>query len=239
MAIDRDYKISPSARTCQACRRRFGVGDEYYSAVVEAEGDDLLARRDFCPDCWAPDAADAYFSFWKTRVPEPPADRRSGPRLVDLDRLLQLFDHLAAADEEHARRFRYVLALVLMRKRRLRLVASRRLAAGQGEELTLREVGSQRQHTVRCPSLSEDEIRSVTDRLGDILDMPQRWDELDAGAEPAADAESESDAEPAPEAASPERAVGGTSDSQQAPPDARAPSEPGAACEGEGHTLSF
>ena len=208
MAIDRDYKISPSARTCQACSRRFGVGDEYYSAVVEAEGDEVFARRDFCPDCWAPDAA-AYFSFWRTRVPEPPPDRRTGPRLVDLDRLLQLFDHLAAADEEHAQRFRYVLALVLMRKRRLRLVSSRRLAAGKGEELTLREVGAQRQHTVRSPSLSEDEIRSVTDRLGDILDMPQRWDELDADAEPATD-------EPAADE-----------------PDAETPSEPGAQAPGD------
>jgi len=191
MAIDRDYKITPSARTCHACSRRFGVGDEYYSAVVEAEGEEVLARRDFCPACWSPDAAAGYFSFWRTRVPEPPPDRRSGPRLVDLERLLQLFDHLAAADEEHAQRFRYVLALALMRKRRLRLVSSRRLAGGKGEELTLREVGTQRQHAVRCPRISEDEIRSVTGRLGDILDMPQRWDELDA--EPAADDAGESE----------------------------------------------
>jgi len=192
MAIDRDYKITPSTRTCHVCNRRFGVGDEYYSAVVEAEGDEVLARHDFCPDCWSPEAAGRYFSFWRTRVPAPPPDRRAGPRLVDLDRLLQLFDHLSGTDEEHAQRFRYVLALALMRKRRLRLVASRRLPGRQGEALTLREVGTQRQHTVRCPPLSEDEIRSVTDRLGEILDMPQRWDELDAeaavGAEAAADA---------------------------------------------------
>jgi len=178
MAIDKDYKIGASTRTCHACGRPFGIGDAYFSAVVEVEGDEMFARRDFCPACWSPDA-DAYFSFWKTRVPEPPPEKTTGPRLVDLGRLVQLFEHLADAEQPDAQRFRYVLALVLMRKRRLRIVSQRR-GGGKGEELTLREVGSQRQHVVRCPSLSEEEIRCVTDRLGDILDMPEKWDRLDA-----------------------------------------------------------
>jgi len=185
MPIDREYKISASDRTCRACGRRFGVGDGYYSAVVETGGEEMFARHDFCPDCWTPDGGE-YFSFWKTRVPEPPPAKPAGPRLVDLARLMQLFEHLADADQEHAQRFRYVLALVLMRKKRLRWVSSRR-ASGGGEELTLREVGSQRQHIVRCPSLSEDEIRSVTDRLGEVLDMPEKWDRIEPPEDDAAD----------------------------------------------------
>jgi len=206
MPIDRDYKISASSRTCHVCGRRFGVGDAYYSGVVEAEADaeEMFVRRDFCPDCWAPDAG-AYFSFWKTRVPEPPTARPTGPRLVDLGRLMQLFEHLADADQEQARRFRYVLALVLMRKKRLRLVTSRRVSGGRGEELTLRESGSRRRHVVTCRSLSEDEIRSVTDRLGAILDMPERWDRIETGQDEAADddAASAEAGAPAPSAPAP------------------------------------
>jgi len=190
MPIDRDYNIGTSTRTCHVCGREFGVGDAYYSAVVEAapESEEMFVRWDFCPDCWTPDA-DAYFSFWKTRVPEPPPDRTSGPRLVDQTRLMQMFEHLSEADQDQARRFRYVLALVLMRKKRLRLVSSRRVAVGRREELTLRETGTERRHVIACPVLSEDEIRSVTDRLGDILDMPEQWDRVEAGeAEPAAGA---------------------------------------------------
>jgi len=138
MPLDREYKIAASSHTCQGCARRFGVGDEYYSAVREAEGEDVFARHDFCPACWRPDGA-AYFSFWKTRVPEPDQPRRRGPQLVDLARLMQLFEHLDEAEEDRALRFRYVLALVLMRKRRLKVVSSRRLAGRSGEELTLRE----------------------------------------------------------------------------------------------------
>jgi hypothetical protein len=193
MALEKDYKIVASSRACHACGRRFDVGDAYYSAVVEADGEEMFARCDFCPDCWDPADGD-YFSFWKTRVPEPPPDRSGGPRLVDLGRLMQLFEHLADADQDHAQRFRYVLALVLMRKKRLRLLEQRRLAGGRGEELTLREPGTGRRHVVTCRSLSEDEICSVTERLGEVLDMPEKWDRIEA--EPPPDAETAESEEP-------------------------------------------
>jgi hypothetical protein len=74
-----------------------------------------------------------------------------------------------------------------MRKRRLKILESRRLPGGRGEELTLREPGTQRQHVVVCPNVTEDEIRSVADRLREILDMPERWDQVQAApADPAA-----------------------------------------------------
>ncbi len=177
MALDRDYKISASSRLCRTCGRRFALGDEYYSAVLEVEGEQVFARHDFCPDCWKPDAAE-YFSFWQTRVPEPEQPRRMGPQLVDLGCLMQLFEHLDDAQEDHALRFRYVLALVLMRKRRLKVVSSRRLAGGRGEELTLSEPGTDRRHLVRAPSVSDAEIRTVSDRLRDVLDMPEKWDQI-------------------------------------------------------------
>ncbi len=197
MPIEREYKIGASSRTCHVCGREFAVGEAYYSAVVEADPDaeEMFARHDFCSDCWDPGGG-GYFSFWKTRVPEPPPARPAGPQLVDLARLMQLFEHLADADQEPAQRFRYVLALVLMRKKRLRLVSSRRVAGGRGEEVTLREVGSRRRHVVRCPSLSEDEIRSVTDRLGEVLDMPEQWDRIETGEDEAVEGEDEGDKAP-------------------------------------------
>jgi len=180
MPLDREYKIGVPSRQCHTCERGFAVGDEYYSAVVETAQEDHLARHDFCPQCWKPGEA-AYFSFWKARVPQPEQPAQRGPRLVDLGRLLQLFERLADSPDEQAQRFRYVLALVLMRKRRLKIVESRRIAGGRGEALVLRETGSERRHEVSCPGISDDEIRSVADRLREILDMPDKWDQLQAG----------------------------------------------------------
>ncbi|HUX00044.1 MAG: hypothetical protein WBD63_08515 [Phycisphaerae bacterium] len=175
MAPEREYKIESSARRCTTCDRVFAVGEEYHSAVVETEEEARLARRDFCPACWKPDA-EGYYSFWKTSIPEPEPKQKSGPRLIDLGRLMQLFERLADAEEPENVRFRYVLALVLMRKRRLRLLSTRRLG-GRSEAMTLREVGGDRQHTVTNPGLTDEEVQSVADRLREVLDMPERWHE--------------------------------------------------------------
>jgi hypothetical protein len=219
MALDREYKIGAPSRHCHTCERVFGVGDEYYSVVVETAQEDHLARQDFCPGCWNPDAG-TYFSFWKARVPELEAAAQRGPRLVDLGRLLQLFEHLADSPDEQAQRFRYVLALVLMRKRRLKIVESRRIAGGRGEALTLRETGSERRYEVSCPSISDEEIRSVADRLREILDMPDKWDQLaDAAAEIAAPPEPAAPSEPAAEAAG-DVPDGADADSPESKPDA-------------------
>ena len=150
------------------------MNEEYYSAVVETAQENLLERHDFCGPCWKPPEG-GYFSYWKTHVPEPGPDLRRGPRLIDMGRLMELFEHLADSEDVQARRFRYVLALVLMRKRRLKVVESRRLKDG-GEEQTQREPGTQRTHAVSAPPVTEDEIRSVTDRLREVLDLPEKWD---------------------------------------------------------------
>jgi hypothetical protein len=183
--LEREFKIDASSHSCAKCGHVLAVGEEYFSAVTETSEENRLQRQDFCPTCWSPESIPC-FSFWKTRVPEPAAVDR-GPRLIDMGRLMQLFEHLAEAPDVEAQRFRYVLALVLMRKRRLKIVETRRLPGGQGEQLTLRETGGQRQHVVLCPSITEEEIRSVAGRLRDILDMPERWDQI-APPEPAAGA---------------------------------------------------
>ena len=229
MPLDREYKIGAPSHHCHTCERGFAIGDEYYSAVVETAQEDHLARHDFCPQCWKPGEG-AYFSFWKARVPEPEQPVQRGPRLVDLGRLMQLFEHLADSPDEQVQRFRYVLALVLMRKRRLKIVESRRTAGGRGEALVLRETGSERRHQVSCPSISDDEIRSVADRLREILDMPDKWDQLQAGeidaataaaecAEPPADTQPAANSEPAAGAAG-DTPQGADPDSPEGNPDA-------------------
>ncbi len=177
MALDRDYKIDTSSRQCAACGRPFDVGETYVSAVVETGEEDRFERRDFCDGCWQPDGA--YFSFWRTRVP-PPEPEGTGPRLADLDRLMRLFERLGDETDDASRRFRYVLALALMRKRRLKLSASRRLPDG-GEELTVRVAGTDTEFAVVAPRLTEDEVLAVADRLREILDIPESWEARDAG----------------------------------------------------------
>jgi hypothetical protein len=108
-----DFEVQRCTRCCAATERPLEPGDECYS-VLEIAGADVV-RKDYCPEAWkgAPDAA---FGWWKSRVPEPTAKKI---KLAPNDVLLELFDQLA--DKSEQQDLRYVLALLLVRRRVLRV----------------------------------------------------------------------------------------------------------------------
>jgi hypothetical protein len=108
-----DFEVQRCTRRCAATDRELVPGDECYS-VLEIEGADVI-RKDYCGEGWkgAPETA---FGWWKSRVPEPTAKKI---RLAPNDVLLGLFDQLAVQDDK--RDLRYVLALLLVRRRVLRV----------------------------------------------------------------------------------------------------------------------
>jgi hypothetical protein len=92
--------------------------------VLEVQGADVV-RRDFCVDAWTgpPEAA---FGWWKSTVPEPTIRKI---KLAPNEVLLELFDQLADRPEHHD--MRYVLTLLLLRRRVLRLEVSLDHPSGQ------------------------------------------------------------------------------------------------------------
>ncbi len=108
-----DFEVQRCTRRCAATDRALEPGDDCFS-VLEVEGANVI-RKDFCIDAWkgAPETA---FGWWKSRVPEPTAKKI---KLAPNDVLLELFDQLAEQNEQ--RDLRYVLALLLVRCRVLRV----------------------------------------------------------------------------------------------------------------------
>src|SRR5215213_597866 len=108
-----DFEVQRCTRCCAATQRALEPGDECYS-VLEIAGADVV-RKDYSPEAWkgAPDTA---FGWWKSRVPEPTAKKI---KLAPNDVLLELFDQLA--DKSEQQDLRYVLALLLVRRRVLRV----------------------------------------------------------------------------------------------------------------------
>jgi hypothetical protein len=111
-----DFEVQRCTRCCAATERVLNPGDECYS-VLEIAGAQVV-RKDYCPEAWkgAPNAA---FGWWKSRVPEPTAKKI---KLAPNDVLLELFDQLA--DNLDQQDLRYVLALLLVRRRVLRVDVS-------------------------------------------------------------------------------------------------------------------
>ena len=113
-----EWKISKRGRSCGVCQREFKSEEFIYSGIAEIEG--KFARRDVCVPCW--DKKPELFSFWKTQMP-----RREVKRLEDINAMQEFFKKLLEkpSNEPNRQKVTYLTALLLARKRRLRLAGSK------------------------------------------------------------------------------------------------------------------
>jgi len=157
-----EWEIGGKAVSCAACQKSFVEEQELYSALYDETP--TFARRDYCVGCWEQQTRDSAFSFWRTRVP-----RRDEPvrRIVDDDVLMDLFCRLEGAEEESRRNFRFVVALLLMRRKILKFVELKKDESGAALVLhdRLRDVRCE----VRDPGLTEEQIQQVTDEVTQLL----------------------------------------------------------------------
>ena len=107
-----EWEIDKPLGHCYGTGKKIEYGEEYIGALAETEQG--LQRRDFCADYWQSQKPDV-FCFWKTKLPQPGQKKA---RFVDDDMLMAFFDRLAKETEQEKINFRFVLTLVLMRKRR-------------------------------------------------------------------------------------------------------------------------
>jgi hypothetical protein len=158
---------------CAACARAIGAEEPAFAALFPQDGG--FRRRDYCLACFRA-LAERPVSFWKRapRKAAPEADEKAkgARRRRDLDALSELFDRLSAPDdapdakkvpEEERQKLRYLLALALVRKRRLELVELAR--AGGADCLVLRSSGAAELVTVPAPRLSEEDLARLSREL--------------------------------------------------------------------------
>jgi hypothetical protein len=97
-------------------------------------------------------------------VPEPTEKKKL---LVDDEVLLEFFERLGEASERVKINFRFVLALILMRKRILKYQQTQ-LRDGQ-EIWIMGQVREQTKHEVLNPRLDDAQIEEVSEQLSAIL----------------------------------------------------------------------
>ena len=103
---------------------------------------------------------------WRTRVPQPKEKKKL---FIDDELLVNFFQRLEGTEEPAKRDFRFVLALILMRKKLVNYDSSKPLPDG-GEEWIVRCRGSEDTYAVYNPELTEDRIVEVSEKLSDILE---------------------------------------------------------------------
>jgi len=156
-----EWEINKPLGQCYGTGRNIEAGEEYYGALVETA--DGLQRRDFSTDYWDKEKPDV-FCYWKTRLPHPDQKKHI---FLDDEMLMAFFERLAEETEQEKINFRFVLALVLMRKRRLKYDATR---TEDGQEIwRLRIAGVQQTVEVINPHLDDEQIRQLSSQIGQIL----------------------------------------------------------------------
>jgi hypothetical protein len=114
-----EYQIRPIGKKCVATGEELVPGTICHSTLVEQNGE--LVRLDFSPQGWKGPPENA-IGVWTCIVPQP-AVRRKEP--LDVDALFGCFEQLMEDANPAREGLRYVLALLLLKKRRLRLEGSR------------------------------------------------------------------------------------------------------------------
>lgn len=96
------------------------------AVLVERTADGTMDRMDFSEEAWdagrRPDAGCKVFGSWRSMYQPGQAKR---PSLVSDEELLDLFSETAEATEPRQLAFRYLLALILIRRRLLRCIESK------------------------------------------------------------------------------------------------------------------
>jgi hypothetical protein len=158
-----EYDIQGPARTCAATGRELKPGDRFF-AVLRDDGGKLV-RTDTAADAWAgpPEGAIAY---WAGKVPAA-AEKPRKP-VVNDDVLLDAFDRLAGTADPDGRNFRYVAALLLMRRKRFKFEDVFHDEAGN-DVMLVRDAGGGAVHQVIDPRLSDDQIAAVQAEVFRVL----------------------------------------------------------------------
>ena len=107
-----EYEVH-AARCCSVSGRELAPGETYYSMLLE-EGM-ALKRVDFAADAWPGPASEA-LGWWKSQVPDCTSNKK---HWAPNDVMLDFWDRLANQPERQD--IRYILTLLLVRRRVFRL----------------------------------------------------------------------------------------------------------------------
>jgi hypothetical protein len=158
-----DWEIHKPLGTCVGTERVIAPGEEYVATLIETEQG--LVRRDFCLDYWEQNKPSVY-CYWKTAMPSGEQKKKI---FVDDDMLMAFFERLENETDEEKVNFRFVLTLILMRKRILKYDSSEKV---DGKEVwTLKIAGRDEIAKVINPHLTEDKIEQLSSQLGQILQV--------------------------------------------------------------------
>jgi hypothetical protein len=168
------YEMTRTPETCADTERPLEIGELHIAALIELPDDSPLQRVLYSMDAWErgvtlPEGA-SIFGFWKRRVPDP--GEPDTHALVSDDEIMDLFEQLGESDQDSKIVFRYLLSLMLLRKKRLEL--ERMIPAEKGEraKLVMRQKvkgGGGPLFEVIDPAMDDEAVAQGIEDLGRVI----------------------------------------------------------------------
>jgi len=160
MSIQSDWEIKSRAHCCARTGHEFTEGDFFYTLLFrDGEG---FRREDVCEEAWTNRNENiAPFSFWRSKYEPPPP---SAPEALPKDDAESLLRRLITDQDPATANARYILALMLERKRVLRPMESQ-----DDDMLVYEHIASGETLVITNPRLSLMQIPEVQREVSELL----------------------------------------------------------------------
>jgi hypothetical protein len=156
------YEVSRPQGKCAVCGEAIQPDDKFMACLRETPLG--FERLDCMTGCWEKLDRQQIIAFWKTTMPRAEAKKKI---FVDDQVLCDLFERLANAAEPSKLHFRFVLGLILMRKRMLVYETTRK--EDDREIWSMRFRGREDRLDLLNPQLTEEQVQDVSRQLDEIL----------------------------------------------------------------------
>ncbi len=165
----KEYHLGTPGSLCSACGKPLAEG-EHIVATATFENNELV-RTEYHPHCWVEPVDkpgggnDELLGVWQTRIPKKKEKKKL---LVDDDLLVNFFLRLEGQQQPERVNFRFVLALILLRKK---ILAYENSFQKEGRTIwRMRFKKGKQTHEVVDPGMDDEKISSVSDSLSEVME---------------------------------------------------------------------
>lgn len=158
-----DFEVGKSTRVCAVSGREIRAGETFHSVLLRDGAD--VKRLDYAHDAWTGAPPEA-LAVWTSVMPQREGSHK--PKLAPSEVLLRLFGELGGDPSQHD--LRYVLTLMLIRRRLLRLEETK--SADGSETMVLFCPRDEQTYEVAVTTPAEPRVQEIQDYLTSLLFAP-------------------------------------------------------------------
>jgi len=166
MAIQQDWKISRRGNKCSHSNIKFADGETFYTCIFDEPASERFLRKDFSENSWSELGGTLKpFSFWKSTCKYP--QEEESPGILENESAESMLRRMIEDDEASTENARYILALMLERKKTLFPVGVKETESNRILLYEHRATGDVL--IIRDPQLRLDEVEKVQVEVAQLL----------------------------------------------------------------------